>query len=47
MIERFELKKDSLVGDSEMIHLAMDLIACPFVDKSVKGNTLLLRGSSE
>ncbi|MCV4267285.1 antiviral reverse transcriptase Drt3b [Pseudomonas capsici] len=36
VIERFELKKDSLVGDSEMIHLAMDLIACPFIDKSVK-----------
>jgi hypothetical protein len=36
VLERFRLKKDSLTGDSEMVHLALDLIACPFVSDETK-----------
>lgn len=36
ILERFRLKQDSLVGDSEMIHLALDLTACPFVSNETK-----------
>lgn len=44
VIERFEQRKDSLVGDSEMIHLTMDLIACPFIGESVKATILQFYG---
>jgi hypothetical protein len=36
ILEKFELKKDSLAGDSEMIHLALDLVSCPHICKKVK-----------
>lgn len=44
ILERFRLKQDSLVGDSEMIHLALDLIACPFVSNETKIRVLQLYG---
>lgn len=42
VLERFILKQDSLVGDSEMVHLALDLIACPFVSDEIKSSILQL-----
>jgi len=36
ILERFRLKQDSLIGDSEMVHLALDLTACPFVSNETK-----------
>lgn len=44
MLDRFRLRQDSLVGDSEMIHLALDLIACPFVSDETKTRILQLYG---
>jgi hypothetical protein len=35
-LEKFSLKKGSLIGDSEMVHLALDLIACPYVGDHTK-----------
>lgn len=40
IIEKFRLKRNSLVGDSEMVHLAMDLLACPYIAKSFKNQIL-------
>jgi hypothetical protein len=40
IIEKFELKRNSLLGDSEMIHLAMDLLACPYLGKALKHQIL-------
>ncbi|MGG5290569.1 antiviral reverse transcriptase Drt3b [Pseudomonas shirazensis] len=36
ILERFRLKQDSLIGDSEMLHMALDLTACPFVSNETK-----------
>ncbi|MHA3735397.1 antiviral reverse transcriptase Drt3b [Pseudomonas sp. Eth.TT006] len=44
ILDRFRLKQDSLVGDSEMIHLALDTIACPFVSNETKVRILPLYG---
>ncbi|WP_285355349.1 antiviral reverse transcriptase Drt3b [Pseudomonas sp. lyk4-R2A-10] len=44
VLERFHQKQDSLVGDSEMVHLALDLIACPFVSDDTKKIILQLYG---
>lgn len=44
VLERFYLKKDSLVGDSEMVHLALDLIACPYVTERTKTEILRAYG---
>lgn len=40
ILERFSLKRDALSGDSEMVHLALDLIACPYVAVSTKTEIL-------
>lgn len=44
VLERFRLKEDSLVGDSEMVHLALDLIACPFVSDETKTSIIQMYG---
>lgn len=44
ILERFSLKQDSLVGDSEMLHLALDLTACPFVSDDTKIKVLGMYG---
>ncbi|VVN37383.1 antiviral reverse transcriptase Drt3b [Pseudomonas fluorescens] len=44
VLERFSLKRDSLVGDSEMVHLALDLTACPFVSDETKTKILQMYG---
>lgn len=44
VLERFRLKKDSLIGDSEMVHLALDLTACPFVSDETKTSILQMYG---
>ena len=44
ILERFSLKQDSLVGDSEMLHLALDLTACPFVSDETKVKVLGMYG---
>ncbi|MGV8842690.1 MAG: antiviral reverse transcriptase Drt3b [Pseudomonas sp.] len=44
VLERFSLKKDSLIGDSEMVHLALDLTACPFVSDATKTSILQMYG---
>ncbi|PBQ21245.1 reverse transcriptase [Pseudomonas congelans] len=44
ILEKFRLKQDSLVGDSEMVHLALDLIVCPFVNNSTKIEILQVYG---
>lgn len=36
ILNRFTLEKNSLRGNSEMLHLALDLLACPFVAMNVK-----------
>jgi hypothetical protein len=36
IVDKFEEKKDYLVGDSEMTHLALDLIACPYIEEKLK-----------
>lgn len=36
VLEKFLVKKESLIGDSEMVHLALDLMVCPFVRDEVK-----------
>ncbi len=36
ILNRFTLEKSSLRGNSEMLHLALDLLACPFVAVNVK-----------
>lgn len=36
VVKKFKFKEDSLLGDSEMIHLALDLVACPFVSNETK-----------
>lgn len=44
VLERFQIKKDSLVGDSEMLHLALDLIACPYVSTRAKEKIIEMYG---
>lgn len=44
VLERFRLKRDSLIGDSEMVHLALDLTACPFVSDEIKTSILQMYG---
>lgn len=44
VLERFSLKRDSLVGDSEMVHLALDLTVCPFVSDEAKTRILQMYG---
>ncbi|WP_313057296.1 antiviral reverse transcriptase Drt3b [Stutzerimonas nitrititolerans] len=41
ILEKFRLKGESLIGDSEMVHLALDLIACPYVHDETKRKILL------
>jgi len=47
VIKKFKLKKDSLVADSEMTHLALDLIACPYVARKLQVQLLKLLGIPE
>lgn len=47
VLEKFLVKKESLVGDSEMVHLALDLMVCPFVDDELKISILALYGLDE
>lgn len=44
VVESFGLKKDSLVGDSEMVHLVLDLLVCPFVSEQTKRCLLQMYG---
>tara|TARA_R110002020_G_scaffold93724_2_gene225906 strand:+ start:14321 stop:16174 length:1854 start_codon:yes stop_codon:yes gene_type:complete len=44
VLERFGVKKNTLIGDSEMVHLALDLTVCPFVSKDTKKNILTAYG---
>lgn len=44
IIEKFEVKKDALIGDSELIHLAMDLLACPYLNREFKNRILIYYG---
>ncbi|HEY1026252.1 MAG TPA: antiviral reverse transcriptase Drt3b [Pseudomonas sp.] len=36
ILRRFALSRDSLVGSSEMTHLALDLLVCPYVSRETK-----------
>jgi hypothetical protein len=36
VLERFKLERSSLRGNSEMLHLALDLVVCPYVSKEIK-----------
>lgn len=36
VLHRFSQRKDSLVGDSEMVHMALDLVVCPYVSRETK-----------
>lgn len=40
VLSRFNLEKSSLQGNSEMLHLALDLIACPYVSAEMKSEIL-------
>lgn len=40
IIQKFELKKESIIGDSEMIHLALDLLACPYISNVLQSEIL-------
>lgn len=44
VLERFRLKQESLLGDSEMVHLALDLTVCPFVSDDTKNMILQMYG---
>ncbi|MCH5509126.1 antiviral reverse transcriptase Drt3b [Pseudomonas fragariae (ex Marin et al. 2024)] len=44
VLERFGLKRDFLIGDSEMVHLALDLVVCPFVSSETKTSILKMYG---
>lgn len=44
VVQKFERKKDYLIGDSEMTHLALDLLACPYVDNKIKFKILNFYG---
>lgn len=44
VLEKFKLKQDSLIGDSELVHLALDLTVCPFVSKETKIRILQMYG---
>lgn len=44
VLEKFNMKRDSLIGDSEMTHLALDLIVCPFVSDKIKNEILDMYG---
>lgn len=38
--DKFQLESEVLVGNSEMVHLALDLLACPYVSKNIKQEIL-------
>lgn len=40
IIRKFELKRESIIGDSEMIHLALDLLACPYISNVLQSEIL-------
>ena len=40
----YELKKDTLLDDSELVHLTLDLITCPYIDISFKKSLLAKYG---
>ena len=40
----YELKKDTLLNDSELVHLTLDLIACPYICVSFKKSLLAIYG---
>jgi hypothetical protein len=44
VVDKFQLESESLAGNSEMIHLALDLLTCPYISKRVKLIILSLYG---
>lgn len=44
IINLYELKKDTLLNDSELVHLTLDLIACPYICVSFKKSLLAIYG---
>lgn len=44
VLQRFAENRDSLVGSSEMTHLALDLLACPYISKETKESILSYYG---
>lgn len=44
ILDKFSFKEESLVGDSEMVHLALDLVVCPFVQDDTKVEILRAYG---
>ncbi|WP_454841534.1 antiviral reverse transcriptase Drt3b [Pseudomonas hormoni] len=47
VLQRFDQRRDCIVGDSEMIHMALDLIACPYVSQKAKAEIIQYYGVSE
>lgn len=40
VLERFAKNRESLVGSSEMTHLALDLLVCPYISRTTKESIL-------
>ncbi|WP_321955781.1 antiviral reverse transcriptase Drt3b [Burkholderia cenocepacia] len=40
VLERFKLEKRTLHGNSEMLHLALDMLACPYASAEIKSGIL-------
>jgi len=40
IVEKFQIKSESLSGDSEMTHLALDLLSCPYISQALKKKIL-------
>lgn len=43
---KFDDRKNNLSGDTEMLHLALDILSCPFVENDLKRKILALYGVS-
>lgn len=44
IVSLYENRKDSMLDDSEMVHLTLDLIACPYINISFKKSLLFKYG---
>lgn len=44
--DKFDDRKNNLPGDTEMLHLALDILSCPFVENDLKRKILALYGVS-
>ncbi|EOX6786030.1 antiviral reverse transcriptase Drt3b [Pseudomonas aeruginosa] len=42
--DKFESRRNNLIGDSEMLHLALDILSCPFIENDLKRWVLSLYG---